>query len=74
MVGMYLKSKLEQNNIEFEEGKNSFVIDCGGNDRFISVMDFINRHLESWTYNFEFCLNIKIDTAYEKIIIEYGEQ
>ena len=75
MVRLYLKRLLKQNNIDFEEDRNSFIIDCGGNDSdFIKMINFVNRKIETWTYDLHLTLNIKIDTGYEKIIIEYWKE
>ena len=71
MIRNYFKTLFKQEGIIFEEDRNSFIIDCGGNGNFISVLDLINKKVETWTYELELALNIKIDTAYEKIIIEY---
>lgn len=74
MVRRYLKTILKEQGFDFEEDRNSFIIDCGGNDGdFIRMIELINRRIETWTYELELCLNIKIDTGYEKIIIEYWE-
>lgn len=74
MVRMYLKTILEDENIDFMEDRNSFIIDCAGNDAdFIKMFSIINEKIETWTYELELCLNIKIDTGYERIIIEYWE-
>ena len=74
MVRRYLKVFFQQKNISYEEDRNSFIIDCGGNDiEFIRMISLINRYIETWTYDLELALNIKIDTGYEKIIIEYWE-
>ena len=75
MVRRYLKTIFKQKCIEYEENRNSFIIDCGGNDsEFIKIISLINRYIETWTYELELTLNIKIDTGYEKIIIEYWEK
>ena len=75
MVRVYFKRLLRQNGIDFEEDRNSFVIDCAGNDSdFIKMTNLVNRKIETWTYDLELVLNIKIDTGYEKIIIEYWEE
>lgn len=75
MVRKYLKTVFQQKGISYEEDRNSFIIDCGGNDyEFIRMISFINRYIEKWTYDLELCLNIKIDTGYEKIIIEYWSE
>ena len=75
MVRVYLKRLLKQNGIDFEEDRNSFIIDCAGNDSdFIKMIALVNRKIETWTYDLELVLNIKIDTGYEKIIIEYWEE
>ena len=71
MVRKYLKTILNENNISYEEDGNSFIIDCGGTGEFITVFDLISKRIETWTYYLELALNIKIDTAYERIIIEY---
>ena len=74
MVKLYLKRLLKQENIDFEEDRNSFIIDCGGNDYdFIKMVGIVNKHIKTWTYELELLLNIKIDTGYERIIIEYWE-
>ena len=72
MVEIILKVLFEQKGIEYEENNNSFIVDCGGNDsEFIRTINLINEYIEEWTYELELPLNIKIDTAYEKIIIKY---
>ena len=72
MVNIYLKVFFQQKNISYEEDRNSFIVDCGGNDsEFIRTIFLINQYIETWTYDLELALNIKIDTRYEKIIIEY---
>lgn len=72
MVEIILKALFQQKGIEYEENCNSFIVDCGGNDsEFIRTINLINEYIEEWTYELELPLNIKIDTAYEKIIIEY---
>ena len=71
MARKYLKVIFKQENIEYLEDGNSFIINCGGNDEFVRIISFINKKIETWTYNLELSLNIKIDTAYERIIIEY---
>ena len=71
MTRQYFKTLFERNDINFEEDRNSFVIDCGGTGDFIKVFNLINEMIEIWTYELELPLNIKIDTAYERIIIEY---
>lgn len=74
MVREYLKTILNEQNASYLEDGNSFIVECGGNDLdFIRMNNFINENIESWTYHLELCLNIKIDTAYERIIIEYWE-
>jgi hypothetical protein len=74
MVNLYLKRLLKQENIDFEENRNSFIIDCSGNDYdFIKMVNLVNNRIETWTYELELVLNIKIDTGYERIIIEYWE-
>lgn len=74
MVNLYLKRLLKQENIDFEEDRNSFIIDCSGNDYgFIKMVNLVNNRIETWTYELELVLNIKIDTGYERIIIEYWE-
>ena len=73
MVRRYLKTIFNENGINYEEDRNTFVIDCGGTGNFINVLDIINKRMETWTYELELALNIKIDTAYEKVIIEYWE-
>ena len=74
MVRVYLKTLFKQENIDYEEDRNSFIIDCGGNDSdFIKMVNLVNRKIETWTYDLNLALNIKIDTGYEKIIIEYWE-
>ena len=73
MVKRYLNELLRENGVEFEEKENKFIIDCGGNDTFIRTLTFINNRMETWTYELGLALNIKIDTAYERIIIEYGD-
>ena len=74
MVRLYLKRLLRGRGIDFEEDRNSFIIDCGGNDSdFIKMISIINQKIETWTYDLHLTLNIKIDTGYEKIIIEYWE-
>lgn len=74
MVRRYFKVLFEQENISYEEDRNSFIIDCGGNDcDFVRMIGLINSKIETWTYELELLLNIKIDTGYEKIIIEYWE-
>ena len=74
MVRVYLKTLFKQENIDYEEDRNSFIIDCGGNDsEFIKMINLVNRKIETWTYDLNLVLNIKIDTGYEKIIIEYWE-
>ncbi len=74
MVRRYLKTVLREQNISFEEDRNSFVIDCAGNDyNFLKVISIINERMEKWTYDLHLILNIKIDTGYEKVIIEYWE-
>ena len=73
MVRRYLKVLLTEKGIDFEEDRNSFIIDCGGNDSdYVKMINLINSRIETWTYELELALNIKIDTAFEKIIIEYG--
>ena len=75
MVKNYLKVFFKQKNIDYEEDRNSFIVDCGGNDsEFIKMISLINRYIETWTYDLELTLNIKIDTGYEKIIIEYWKE
>ena len=75
MVRLYLKRLLKNNGIDFEEDRNTFIIDCAGNDTdFIKMISIINRKIETWTYELHMTLNIKIDTRYEKIIIEYWEE
>ena len=75
MVRLYLKRLLKQNNIDFEEDRNRFIIDCAGNDSdFIKMINLVNRKIETWTYDLHMTLNIKIDTGYEKIIIEYWKE
>jgi len=75
MVKNYLKVLFQQKNISYEEDRNSFIIDCGGNDsEFIKMISLINRYIETWTYDLELTLNIKIDTGYEKIVIEYWKE
>lgn len=72
MVKRYLKVLLKQEKINYEEDGNRFIIDCGGNDsEFIRMFSIINKRIETWTYDLHLALTIKIDTAYEKIIIEY---
>ena len=71
MARKYLKVIFKQENIEYLEDGNSFIIECGGKDSFIRMISLINKKIETWTYSLELSLNIKIDTAYEKIIIEY---
>jgi len=72
MVEIILKVLFQQKGIEYEKNDNSFIVDCGGNDsEFIRMINLINEYIEEWTYELELSLNIKIDTAYEKIIIEY---
>lgn len=74
MVRRYLKTILREQGIAFEEDRNTFIIDCAGNDsEFIKMMSIINKRIETWTYELHLTLNIKIDTGYEKIIIEYWE-
>lgn len=74
MVRRYLKTIFEQENISYLEDGNSFIVDCAGNDgEFIRMISLINKKIETWTYWLNLCLNIKIDTAYERIIIEYWE-
>ena len=47
-----------QNNIDFEEDRNSFIIDCGGNDSdFIKMINLVNRKIETWTYDLTLILN-----------------
>ncbi|WP_296875576.1 hypothetical protein [uncultured Methanobrevibacter sp.] len=75
MVRRYLKTILNENGISFEEDRNSFIIDCGGNDSdFIKMVGIINDRMETWTYDLNLTLNIKIDTGYEKIVIEYWQE
>ena len=72
MVEIILKVLFQQKGIEYEENSNSFIVNCEGNDsKFIRMINLINEYIEEWTYELELSLNIKIDTAYEKIIIEY---
>lgn len=72
MVRRYLKVLFKQENISYEEDRNSFIIDCGGNDSdFLRMISLIKSRIETWTYELHLTLNIKIDTGYEKIIIEY---
>ncbi|MBR0369727.1 MAG: hypothetical protein IJH63_03245 [Methanobrevibacter sp.] len=74
MVRRYLKTILKEQGIDFEEDRNTFIIDCAGNDSdFIKMISIINNKIETWTYELSLCLNIKIDTGYERIIIEYWE-
>ena len=74
MVNLYLKRLLKQENIDFKQDRNSFIIDCGGNDYdFINMVGIVNKHMETWTYELDLVLSIKIDTGYERIIIEYWE-
>ena len=75
MVRNYLKTVFKQRGISYEEDRNSFIVDCAGNDsEFIKMISLINRYIEKWTYDLELTLNIKIDTGYEKIIIEYWRE
>ena len=74
MVKRYLRTLLEQEGIDYEIKGNSFVIDCGGNDSdFIRMINIISNKMEDWCYHMELSLNIKIDTAYERIVIELCE-
>lgn len=74
MVKRYLKTMLKEQGIDYTEDGNSFIIDCAGNDsNFIKMISIIHKRIETWTYDLHLTLNIKIDTAYEKIIIEYWE-
>ena len=74
MVRRYLKTILREQGIDYTEDGNCFIVDCAGNDsQFIKMTSIINKRIETWTYELELHLNIKIDTAYEKVIIEYLE-
>lgn len=74
MVRRYIKTILNEQGIDYTEDRNSFIIDCGGNDMdFIKMINIISTRMETWTYELELCLNIKIDTGYEKITIKYWE-
>ncbi|MBQ3407952.1 MAG: hypothetical protein IJH12_01955 [Clostridia bacterium] len=74
MVRRYLKTILKEQNIDFEEDENSFIIYCEGNEaKFMKMFDIVSKRIENWTYYLELPLNIKIDTTTEKIVIEYWE-
>ena len=71
MVMSYIKKVLNGDGIEYEMDGNKIIVDCGGNDsQFARIIGLINAIIYEWTYELEMPMNINIESAYGRIIIE----
>ena len=74
MVMSYIKKVLNGDGIDYEMDGNKIIVDCGGNDlQFANIIGLLNDNIYDWIYVIGMPLNITIEAAYERVIIEKVE-